>query len=91
MPLRKNVRSSTNTLRKYAVGIALITVGVVNLLIQALMPDVVPDAIISYIINTQPSSMTIVFYTGLLYIWYVGGIVSFFGGIATIIVRHFRS
>lgn len=91
MPLRKNTgRSTSNTLRKNAVSLVFIVYGVVNLLIQALMPDAVPNAIISHIINTQPSSITFVFYTGLLYIWYYGGIISLLGGIIAIFVRYFR-
>jgi hypothetical protein len=78
---RKPSRSKGRTaLQGNGLSFALIVVGLVNIIIQLVMPDVVPNAINGYIQNSQNLGV-IVLYKIFLFLWYFGGIVCFIGGI----------
>lgn len=73
MPLRKNVGSSiSSTLRENAISFVFITIGLLDIVIQALLPDLVPEYINGLIERSQQSIWT-GFLTFILYVWYLGG------------------
>jgi O-antigen/teichoic acid export membrane protein len=65
---------------KKEISFIFILLGVINIVVQVLLPDLVPGYINGLITSYQQSSWNS-FLMGLLVVWYFGGIISFFGGI----------
>jgi hypothetical protein len=92
MPTRKYKRdSASNILRENPISFTFIIVGLINIVIQLLAPDAVPDIIIPQIQNTTNNSGLVALYTLFLYLWVFGGIASVLGGLIAIIVKVLRS
>jgi hypothetical protein len=82
--------SASSLIKRNAGSLTLIIVGLVNIIIQLLMPDAVPDIILTQIQNTASSGM-VSLYTLFLYLWLFGGFALVFCGMAIIVVKIFRS
>jgi len=91
MPTRKYTKeTASNIVRENPVSFTFIIVGLINIVIQFLAPDAIPDVIIPQIQNTANSGMAAL-YTLFLYLWVFGGIASFLGGLVAIIVKGLRN
>ena len=91
MPTRKYTKeTASNIVRGNPVSFTFIIVGLINIVIQFLAPDAIPDVIIPQIQNTANSGMAAL-YTLFLYLWVFGGIASFLGGLVAIIVKGLRN
>jgi hypothetical protein len=89
-PRRYTWDSASNRLKRNAVSFTCIIVGLVNIVIQFLMPDAVPSLIIKQILTTADSAM-VALYTIFLYLWIFGGFALVLCGLVVIIVKGFRS
>ena len=81
-------------IRQHAGSLVFIALGLVNITIQLLMPDLVPDILNAQIADAQqyPEQQGLVFtLNACLYIWYFGGLSSLAGGIIAIFIGHHRS
>jgi membrane glycosyltransferase len=91
MPTRKYTKeSASNIVRENPVSFTFIIVGLINIVIQLVAPDAVPDVIIRQIHNTADSGL-VALYTLFLYLWVFGGIASVLIGLFAIIVKGLRS